>query len=467
MNPSPGRHRRERDRDRRVFTPRRVRRIEGSLLLLLGTAAVILSTLRPTTPSAPHLCFVCGPHAGVVAFANVALFIPIGAGLALLGVRLQLAVFIAAAATFLIETLQLALPLGHTASVADVLTNTLGAALGHYIAARRRAFVYPRSRAAFRYAIAISAAWLFMLVLTAVAFLPSVPAGRYSAQWGSTLESADRYPGDVVSAHVSGLTLTSGPVAASGTLLEAMRDGARVEATIVPGAMPLRVSPIVRLIRSDSAEVLMLGQHRDDLVFRARIIGTGLRFVTPMVVMPNALLREDRGERPVVVVGGRREPGRLRVGALGGDAILDLHAGAGWLLFAPPGRGVQASANMLSALWAGAPLFAAAYWGARGARRRARRAGDAMRMRGAGGRILAMLPAFIALAALGLAGISRLFGLSIPAWGVWIGVVTAIGAGLTLGASLALAHDDRAHGSSRREAASPNELPRATQTASA
>jgi hypothetical protein len=246
-----------------------------------------------------------------------------------------------------------------------------------------------------------------------------------------------------------------------------MRDGARVEATIVPGAMPLRVSPIVRLIRSDSAEVLMLGQHRDDLVFRARIIGTGLRFVTPMVVMPNALLREDRGERPVVVVGGRREPGRLRVGALGGDAILDLHAGAGWLLFAPPGRGVQASANMLSALWAGAPLFAAAYWGARGARRRARRAGDAMRMRGAGGRILAMLPAFIALAALGLAGISRLFGLSVPAWGVWIGVVTAIGAGLTLGASLALAHDDRAHGSSRREAASPNELPRATQTASA
>lgn len=465
--PSTTRHRRERDRDRRVFTPRRVRRIEGAGLLLLATVAVILATLRPTAATAAHLCIVCGPHAAVEAVVNVLLFIPIGAGLALLGVRWRTAIVIGAAATVVIETLQLALPLGRVASISDLITNTVGTAIGFYLSEHRRAIAYPRSRAALRYAIGMGVAWLLTLTATAVALLPSVPEGAYVAQWGPVVEPFDRYTGRVIGAHVSGVAIPNGPIAQSDKLRHAMRQDVRVEVTTELGGAPLRLAPVLRLVGADSAEVFLLGQRKSDLLFRSRVLATEIRLVTPMVVMPDAVSTLDASERGTLVAGGRRERGRLRVGALANDANLELHAGAGWLLFLPPASSLQASADLLSAVWSGMPLFAAGYWAGRRARRRARRAGDAMRMRGAGGQILMALPVLLGLAVVGLAGISALFGLSQPSWVVWIGAITAIGVGLAVGASLAMAHDDRAHGSSRHGAKASEGLPRAEQTANA
>jgi len=463
---STTRHRRERDRDRRVFTPRRVRRLEGAALLLLATVGLILATLRPTAATTGHLCIVCGPHAAVDVLANVLLFIPIGAGLALLGVPWRTALVIGGSATVVIETLQLALPLGRVASISDLIAGSAGTAIGYYLSEHRRAIAYPRSHAALRYAAAIGVAWLVALTATAVALIPSVPDGAYVAQWSPVIGEFDRFTGRVLGTHVSEVAIPNGPIAQSDRLRRAMRQGARVEATVEPGGAPLRLAPIVRLVSADSAEVFLLAQRRGDLLFRSRVLATGMRLVTPMVAMPDAISTLDPNERGTLIAGGRRDRGQLRVGALGGDAILELHAGAGWLLFAPPASSLQGSADLVSAIWAGVPLFIAAYWAGRRARRRARRAGDAMRMRGAGGQILLALPVLLGLAAIGLAGISALFGLSQPSWTVWMGAITGIGVGLGVGASLAMAHDDRAHGSRHGTKASES-FQRATQTASA
>jgi VanZ family protein len=462
---STSRHRRERDRDRRVFTPRRVRRIEGAALLLIATIGVILATLRPTEGTPAHLCVVCGAHASVDAIVNILLFVPIGAGLALLGVRWRTAIMIGAAATILVETLQLALPLGRSASISDLLTNTLGTAVGYYLSEHRRAIAYPRSRAALRYAIGLGLAWLVMLTATAVALLPSIPEGGYIAQWQPALEPFDRFTGRVSSAHLSGVTTPNGRVTDSERLWHALRQGVRVEATIEPGGAPRRVAPIVRVTTVDSAEVLLLAQRRDELLFRSRVLGTAMRLATPTVAMPDAVLPLVSTERGSLIAGGRRERGQLRVGALGGDAILELHAGAGWLLLLPPASALQASADLLSGVWVGLPLFAAAYWTGRRARRRARRAGDAMRMRGAGGQILLATPVLLGVAVIGLAGISALFGLSQPSKTVWLGAVLGIGSGLAVGASLALSRDDRTHGSPRHDAKGGETVAPAPQTA--
>jgi hypothetical protein len=81
-----------------------------------------------------------------------------------------------------------------------------------------------------------------------------------------------------------------------------------------------------------------------------------------------------------------------------------------------------------------------------------------MRMRGAGGRVLATLPPLFGVTAVGLAGLSALFGLSQPPWAVWVGAATAIGSGLVVGATLAMSHDDRTHGSTLPDSASTESL---------
>ena len=452
--------RRGRERGRRVLTPRRVRTIEGAILLLLGSIGVILMTLRPVAAQAGAVCVLCGPHAGAEAVVNIVLFIPIGAGLALLGLRWRTAVLIGIAATVLIEVLQLALPLGRSASLLDLVTTFAGTVIGFHVSEHRRRFAYPRSRLALRYAVTAGVAWLLILTMSAAALLPSVPAGAYLAQWAPAVEGHDRYIGRVVSSHVSGVTVANGPVTASERLHVAMRQGVVTEATIVPQGAPLRLAPVLRVITTDSTEALMLGQRRDDLVFRSRVIGSALRLVTPSVAMNGVLSSRLATDRGAMVVSGAREGGQLRAGAYGSEVILDLHAGSGWMLLAPPASALQGSADAMSALWAGVPLFAASYWMGRRARRRARRAGDATRMTGASGQVLIAVPMLLTLAVAGLAGISALFGLSQPALGVWLGTLTAIGLGLMVGASFGLTHDARMPGSPRT-AATTGEMPTA------
>ncbi len=456
--PSTTGRRRGRERGRRVLTPRRVRTIEGATLLLLGTVGAILMTLRPAAPRAGTICMLCGPYAGVDAILNVLLFIPIGAGLALLGLRWRNALLIGAAATVVIEVLQIALPLGRNASVVDALANAAGVAIGFYLAERRRALAYPRSRASLRYAITAGVAWLLVLTLSAALLMPSVPDGPYIAQWAPVVEGYDRYAGRVTAAHVSGVAISNGAVAESDRLGSGMRAGVTTEATIFAQGAPRRLAPVVRVVTEDSTEALMLAQRRDDLVFRSRVIGTALGLATPSVVMPDALSSRLASDRGALIVSGAREGGQLRAGAFGGEAILSLHAGSGWLLLAPSSRSVQASADVLSALWLGGPLFLAGYWMGRRARRRARRSGDTTRMSGASGQVLMAVPLLLALTIAGLAGVSALFGLSQPGLNVWLGTLAAIGLGLIVGATFALSHEARIPGASR-PGATTSELP--------
>ena len=447
--PTTARHRHVRDRDRRIFTPRRVRRIEGGTLLLLATVGVILATLRPGVAQSSHLCIVCGSHAAVDAVVNLLLFIPIGAGLALLGLRVRAALAIGAAAAIVIETLQFALPIGRVATIADVITAIGGTTVGFYLSERRRAIAYPRSRAALRHAVGIGIAWLLLLSVSAFALMPVAPPAAYFAQWSPRVEPFDAYTGRILDAHASGVRIPNGPIDRSTELRDAARRSLRIEATVEPRGVPLRLAPIVRVVTADSAEIFMLGQRGTDLHFRSRVRGTGMGLVTPTVVMRDAMSALYAGTPETVVVGARRERGELRVGARGSDVVLSLHAAAGWLLFLPPASSLHEAADIVTAVWAGALLFVAAYWAGRRARRRARRAGDAMRMRGAGGRILATLPFLLGLAVIGLGGISAAFGLSQPPSAAWIGALAGIGAGLVVGVTLALSHDDRPHGSGR------------------
>ena len=434
---------------------------------MVASVALILATLRPRPGDGAQLCIACGPHPAVDALVHVLLFVPIGAGLALLGVRVLPALALGGAVAIIVEALQFALPLGRVAAIVDLAMSIAGTAIGFHIALQRRALVYPRSTAALRFATRLMIAWLLVLMVSAFALLPVVPDGELIGQWRPHVAPFDQYAGRVLGAYVSGVPVPDGPLDKDAEVAATARQGLRVEASVEPAGGALHTAPILRVITADSAELLLLGQRGNALLFRSRVRGTALGFVTPAVVMPGVMSSLYVGDRRPIVASGRRERGELRVGARGGEALLRLHAASGWLLLVPAADRLQASADTVSAMWIGVPLFIAAYWAGRRARRRARRAGDVLRMRGAGGRILLTLPPLFAVTAIGLSGLSALFGLAQPPWAVWVGAGAAIGSGLIVGATTALSHDDRAHGSTRTDSTSTEHvrLPSGTQEA--
>src|SRR6476469_6153260 len=61
----------------------------GWAITVAGLLAIGTATLLPEPGQAPgpHFCLFCGTYGGVDATLNLALFAPLGAGLALLGLR--------------------------------------------------------------------------------------------------------------------------------------------------------------------------------------------------------------------------------------------------------------------------------------------------------------------------------------------------------------------------------------------
>src|SRR5690348_5075019 len=93
-------------------------------------ALVAAVTLVPTRNGAGDelsvWCLTCGDFALADAVANVALFVPLGWALARTSLRLHRRLAVVLSTTIGVELLQHAVVRGRVASVADVITNTVG-----------------------------------------------------------------------------------------------------------------------------------------------------------------------------------------------------------------------------------------------------------------------------------------------------------------------------------------------------
>ena len=419
---------------------------------MLGAAilAIAALTLLPAGGATTRrLCLVCGPIAGADVLLNLIMFLPVGLGLSLLGASWRATLATALGVTVIVEILQFVLPLGRITSLSDIVSNFSGAVLGAVIGRRRRALLYPRSRPALRLATGGAAAWLLMLLLTAIGLRASHPDGPYIGQLMTGDAGSTQNPAQVLSANLSGMPLSIGMLPHSGELRDSLRARIHLDARIESLGASSRLTRLVRVVSVDGHEVAQLAQERHDLIFRSRVLASNLRLETPSIILRDALTRPEADEGRVLVIDSRREPGRLRITARGREQILPLHSGMGWMFLAPAATGLGAVAELVSALWVGIPLVAVGYWTGRRARRKARRSGDAFRLTGTAGYVLHAVPVLMALVAIGLAGISAAFGLSVPDPVVWAGAFLALGMGGALGVSAALTHDDRAHGVSR------------------
>src|SRR5688500_12405338 len=86
--------------------PSTQRRGIGWGLTVVSAIVIAVATLTPSSQPAHHTsCVICGPLGGVDAALNVLLFLPLGLGLAIAGVRFRSAMLVLTAATILIEGL--------------------------------------------------------------------------------------------------------------------------------------------------------------------------------------------------------------------------------------------------------------------------------------------------------------------------------------------------------------------------
>jgi hypothetical protein len=325
----------------------------GAAILAATLLVSALLTLVPERASGPpdeFLCFTCSTVAAADSLRNVALFVPLGIGVSLLGGGIARAALVGAGLSGAIEAAQKFLP-GRDSSARDVATNTLGAMLGAlaWRVVRARAAL---GRRTLDLACAGSAVgFLGLLLLAAWLFAPSLPSdavwyGGYTMQVGDLAHSQGRLDG----AWLGDLPVARGRLLDSAAVRQRLADGAPARVRMLPGPRVEGLAPWFSLVDGRQREIALLGANGDALVWRVRTRGRALTFVLNDV-RADGFLTGTFGDAPLDLRVEREgnalcfeRPGLRRCG-------LGTPAGRGWALLlstVPLGETERAA---LDALW--------------------------------------------------------------------------------------------------------------------
>src|SRR3954463_8783585 len=121
----------------------------GVWIIAASLVAIALLTLTPAplATRTPHFCLICGSFGTVDAALNIALFVPLGVGLALIRSPAKWSLLGVCILSIAIELTQLAIP-GRDSTIGDVVFNTLGGALGYLLFHFRGKLLQPVPRTA-------------------------------------------------------------------------------------------------------------------------------------------------------------------------------------------------------------------------------------------------------------------------------------------------------------------------------
>lgn len=369
-------------------------------------------TLRPSLDDAeaaarlPWTClYPCGDYGLRDAVLNVALFVPLGLALALMGhpVRALLLVLLS---TVSVEFAQYHWLIGRDASLRDILTNSLGGGIGVLLAGAWRSLLLPPVRRSAWFAAVAAVLWVGGVALTAYLVRPSLPRSVYWGQWAPELGQFAPWGGTLLSASVDDQPLPVGRLRNSEDLrARLLQDSVLVEASIVTGPPTTGLASIVSVFDSEQREIFVLGQSGSGFAFRIRTGLSALELGELTAYLPDP--PETRPGDTLTVRGGVVH-GAWYVAVASATARVErwipFEAGLLWGSLIPYHPVLGPLAALWSGLWLGALLFPAGYWAGRG-------------------RIPGLLVAGLAVGMLWLAG--HFAGLAPPPAAEWVG--TAVG----------------------------------------
>jgi hypothetical protein len=271
------------------------------LVVLPIIGRLTLRSLPGGLPTHFEVCVPCGNEGTADFILNVIMFMPVGFGFRLAGLRRLPALLIPFALSAGIEALQFFVITGRESDISDIIANSFGGALGVLIAEARGTILAPGRRAAGRLA---TAAALVCCVLAAAihwALMPAMPATIYYEQVQPDLPGYDVLDGSVIDAYFDRQPFVIGPLTRteSSTLRDSLlSDHSIVTATLRPGGIEAEVAPIVAIHDQQRREILLLARHYNDLMFHLRRRSDRLGFHTPSLVLRSAFETTRAGTPP-------------------------------------------------------------------------------------------------------------------------------------------------------------------------
>lgn len=355
-----------------------LRRI-GSVVTTGGIGIILFATLLPDSGAsmASHFCLICGTLGGVDAILNVLLFAPLGIGLALSGLSAKRAILTMLLLSVLIETTQLLVIPGRDATLGDVVTNTLGGALGFAASRYTRIWLRPSSSKAMIFLIGWGALWFGIQTIASFAFSLSIPDSQYYGQLSPLLGGFAVFRGSVLAAGVGDIAIPNTALRNSRGLRGRLQSGASVAVTLIPSEATPGIAPIVRVADTEYREIALLAQDGVDLLFAIRSGAASLRLRPPLFALPDVFARSTAQRLTTgdtIVVGGRYSARDVRIRARSRDAtyqsVIPLTASLGWTLVLPWQwyiEGTRAEREV-SWIWVAALVLPFGYWAAYGTR---------------------------------------------------------------------------------------------------
>jgi len=259
------------------------------LLLLL---VLTLAPSRSGTIDFREFCLICGERGMADTLLNIALFMPLGL---VLGARIRSSVrayTLAVAISTGIEFAQVFIP-GRDSSIADIVFNGLGAALGVGLARSWELWLLPQPRTARLLAAIATLGALSVFAATDLLLRPAFPSAQYDASWTPRHSHRVYYEGSVLAASVGGTPTPGGLLADSERVRARLLAGEPLQAVITAGAVPNGTAPLL-MINGVQMQIASLSVDHFDLVFRYRMRSDALRLDRPQLRYGGAFL----GVRP-------------------------------------------------------------------------------------------------------------------------------------------------------------------------
>jgi hypothetical protein len=313
------------------------------ILFTAWLVAVAWLTLQPGNAAGPlsvddFFCLGCSGRWGADAILNLVLFLPGGFLLVgLIGARST--ILVALALTVAIETLQITLA-GRHPSLADILTNTLGAAAGAAVAS------WPAGRLRAVAAMVAVAAWLAPALLLA----PAPRDADLYALRNPDFPGSPVYPGQVLDARIGDLVLR-GKLEDPDPVRASLRERATLHLEFVVAPEPARSTSLFGLYDGDQKENLRVAVRGDDVFVSWWSRATRFGLDQPEQVARGALAGTAAGD--TVVLGMLHEGRRWCLdGPHGRDCDMSPGQSSGWALLLYPEGASRFAALAYSGLWA-------------------------------------------------------------------------------------------------------------------
>lgn len=390
----------------------------GRALAAFGLLAIVFLTLRPSdaTASLPFWCMRCGDRPAVDYLLNIFLFMPFALGLTLSGVRPMRALLACVGLTLAIELLQSTVIPGRFPSARDLITNTMGAAIGVQMGQHWHALVWPRARTAAALFSAAVAGWLCVQAVTVWLLAIDAPPAPW---WAQIRPDHDRFPA-VFMGNIHLLAQGNHRIVESDQLPDpepfrrSVMAGEVLSAEVSGVQRDSELAPIVALAAART-EVVVLAQSGADAMYRVRLRATRAGLRTPAVRLDDAFA----GDTAIVAAAYADGQFALLSTRDGGSAGRKLAASPSWawaLLVPVPNYAFGGEVHALTALWLIACTILIGFWGAQT------------------GKMRPFVFVMIGVAAvMALLVLPRLGGLLVAHWSEWLGVAIGVLLGWTAG----------------------------------